>query len=313
MGIFDLFKKRQEQRNGNYVPQTTSPLPQQPQVDTSNALGSLAEILGPSPAEREAQERRMQQNQSKMQAWTGLFDGLRQLANLYYTTKGASPMTFNDNPYQQVEKRFQQEQQRVDNYYRNRQAYAQQLWNLQRQVDQDKMRQEAHQAQMKWYDTRDEIAQKNAELNRLKAARVIKNKDGSLSKFDPVTGTLEQLSEADHLYAAYMEANTEYKKAQTAKANRTGGGRSHSGSRSTSSSDPFVELANQLNESPDVIGPILEQEGLGFYNKENKEFTFSKNATKGMATTATRRAATQRQRVNSSRNSSTNKSGFFNK
>ena len=41
-----------------------------PVVDSANAIGSLADLLGPTPAEREAQERRMLQNKSKMQIWT---------------------------------------------------------------------------------------------------------------------------------------------------------------------------------------------------------------------------------------------------
>ena len=85
--------------------------PQQPQIDTSDPINSLAGMLV-TPAEREAQEQKMLKNKRRMIAWTGLFDGLRNLANLYTVSKGAAPMKFTDNPYQQIEKDYQAESQR---------------------------------------------------------------------------------------------------------------------------------------------------------------------------------------------------------
>ena len=67
----------------------------QQQVDTSDPINSLAGMLV-TPAEREAREQKMLQNKRRMIAWTGLFDGLRQLGNLYFTTKGATPQQFTD-------------------------------------------------------------------------------------------------------------------------------------------------------------------------------------------------------------------------
>ena len=176
-----------------------------PLIDTSNAIGSLAELLGPTPAEREARQRRMEQNKQSMSAWLGLFDGLRQLGNLYYATKGATPQTYN-NPYQLVDNEIQQQRQLYDNSVNYRRQYATSLYNLQRQLEADKMAREKHDANLKWLDTKDEMARQKAELDKLKSVKVIKQKDGSLIKYDPVSGATEPLSEADPLYVEYMQS-----------------------------------------------------------------------------------------------------------
>lgn len=177
---------------------------QQPQIDTNDPINSLASQLV-TPEEREAQEQKMLKNKRRMIAWTGLFDGLRNLANLYAVSRGAAPMKFTDNPHQQLDQSYQEEKQRQEGIYQNRDKYAKSLYDFYRQGQQDKIKEESHKAQMEWYKDRSEIAQKNAELNRLKSVRVIKNKDGSLMKFDPINGTIEPLSEADPLYVEYMQ------------------------------------------------------------------------------------------------------------
>ena len=102
-----------------------------PTVDSSNAIGSLAQLLGPTPAEREAQERRAMEGKAKMAAWTGLMDGIRQLGNLYYTTQGATAQRF-DNPYQQIEQQYQQQRQLANDQNAYQRQYANTLYNLQR-------------------------------------------------------------------------------------------------------------------------------------------------------------------------------------
>jgi hypothetical protein len=52
----------------------------------------------------------------------------------------------------------------------------------------------------------DEVARQKAEIDKLKAARVIKMKDGSLQKYDPITGTVDELREGDPLYEEYMRS-----------------------------------------------------------------------------------------------------------
>ena len=175
------------------------------QIDTKDPINSLAAQLV-TPAEREAMEMRLLRNKRRMIAWTGLFDGLRQLGNLYFTTKGATPQQFTDKPYQQIEADYQAEMKRQDNLAKNRENYAKQLWNLKRQGVEDARKKALADAQVKWYDDRAEIAQQKAELEKLKSVRVIKQKDGSLLKFDPVSGSIEPLTEADPLYVDYMKS-----------------------------------------------------------------------------------------------------------
>lgn len=180
------------------------PSPAPVQIDSSDPINSLADHLV-TPEEREAKEQQLLKNKRKMIAWTALMDGLRNIGNLYAVSKGATPLTFT-NPYQQIDKAYNEEYQRQGDIYQNRDRYVQTIINLRRQGNQDRIREEAHKAQMKWYDTRDEIAGQKAELDRLKAARVIKLRDGSLIKYDPVTGVAEPLTEADPMYVKEMEA-----------------------------------------------------------------------------------------------------------
>ena len=197
----------------------------QPQVDSSNAMASLAQLMGPTPAEREAQERRMLQNKAQMAAWTGLFDGLRQLGNLYFTAKGASPQK-TESMMPLVEQNYQQQRQMYNDMASYRRQYAQGLYTLRRQMEEDARKTKLNDAQANYYNSRDELAQQRIELDKLKAVRVIKQKDGSLMKFDPVSGTIDPLTEADPLYQEYMRS-------QINRNNRTGTGKSGSGSTST--------------------------------------------------------------------------------
>jgi len=268
--------------------QQPQPQPQMPQVDTSNAIQSLAQLMGPTPAEREAQERKLLENKRKMIAWTGLFDGLRQLGNLYYATKGATPQQYTDKPYQAIEQNYQQERQLQDYANRYSQAYAKQLFDWQQKMSDTERRNKIADAQANYYNTRDEMARLKGENDRLRAEQQASVNEARRKQIELKTKQLEELHPLQKQKLQAMIKNTLHN------ANRPYGG-SRGGSRSSrSSSDPFEELATQLNDNPDIIGPILEQEGLGFYDNETKEFNFSKNATKGMATTATRRAATQR-------------------
>lgn len=132
--------------------------PQQVEINPDDAIGSVVEMLGPTPAEREAQRAKMERNRKRMTMWTALFDGLRQLGNLYYTSKGARPQRYG-NPYAMIDlayKRQKQEQDDNDNY---RRQYAQSLYNLQRQQSDGMRRARLIAAQIKAY----EDAEKNRE------------------------------------------------------------------------------------------------------------------------------------------------------
>lgn len=195
---------------------------EQPRIDTSNAIGSLAEMLGPTPAEREAQQNRLERGRQQMAMWTGLFDGLRQLGNLYYTAKGARPQQYSD-PYKTIDENYNREVKRLDDLAQYRRAYAKTLYDLQRQAGIDEQNRALNEAKIDWYKGRDDVARMKAENDRLKAVRVIKQRDGSLWKFDPFTGNVEELKESDPLYGEYVRS-------QINRNNRVGTG-SGSGSR----------------------------------------------------------------------------------
>ena len=196
-----------------------------PKIDSENVIGSLSGILGPSPEERAAEEQRLQEHRQKMHGWTALFNGMRHLANLYYATKGAPGQKYND-PHQLIEQQYQEERRRLADLHDRNQKYYANLWGLYRQMNDEQRRNTLAEAQAQYYGTRDEMARQKAELDKLKAVRVIKQKDGSLMKFDPVSGEIEPLSEADPLYVEYMRS-------QINRNNRTGTGRSGGGSSQT--------------------------------------------------------------------------------
>ena len=178
---------------------------EQPKVDTSNAIGSLAQLLGPTPAEREAQQARLERNRQQMAMWTGLFDGLRQLSNLYFTARGAKPQQYSD-PYKTIDENYNREVKRLDDLAQYRRAYAKTLYDLQRQAGIEEQNRALNEAKIDWYKGRDDVARMKAENDRLKAVRVIKQRDGSLWKFDPFTGNVEELKESDPLYGEYVRS-----------------------------------------------------------------------------------------------------------
>ena len=183
MSIFtDYLKTRQQQRDGDWgIPQpspaqpaapqqplVSQPAPQQPQVDTNNAMASIADMMGPTPVEREAQERKLQKQRAQWAAWTGVFDGLRQLGNLYYTYKGATPQKF-DNPYTALNSEIQQQRAIQDNLNNYRRNYATSLYNMQRQMNQDKRLGEEHQAKLDWSKNRDDQNAEKVAIQKFKA------------------------------------------------------------------------------------------------------------------------------------------------
>lgn len=111
---------------------TTTPTP------VATDTHTLAEMLGPSPAEREEQERRALDHKARIAGWAGLFDGLRHLGNLYYATKGATPQQLS-NPYEEIERNYQAERKRLDDMQRARQSYATMLHNIKRQEKTDEL------------------------------------------------------------------------------------------------------------------------------------------------------------------------------
>ena len=214
MALLEYLQKKQQPQQ---VQQPVQPQQQITMPTDGNYVGWMNELMGPTPAEREAQERRLAENRAKMNGWLGLFQGLGALGDLYYASKGVNPSKPDYSAQTIVNNNAKEAQQRIDNLYKNRQAYATMLYNLQRQAKEDTRKDKLADAQAQWYSTRDEMARDKAELEKLKSARVIKMPNGSLMKFDPVSGTAEPLTEADPLYVKWKEA-------QINKMNRTGGG-----------------------------------------------------------------------------------------
>lgn len=281
---WDLFK-RQNKRN-----QVAAPVVQQPQQPVQpitppadgNYVNWMKDMLGPTPAEREAQERRLAENKAKMSGWLGLFQGLGALGDLYYASKGVNPSKPDNTPQQILDKNAAEEKQRLDNLYRNRQAYANMLYNLKRQAGEDERKNKLNDAQIRWYDTRDEMARLKGENDRLKAEQQAKLNEARQKKIEL---QMQQMQDLHPLQKKKLEATI---KNILHNAGRPYGRSGGSGRGATN--DPFVTLAELLNDNPDVIGPILQQQNLGYYDNETKQFQWFRNSTKGMATMAAERA-----------------------
>lgn len=235
MGILERYRQLTQQ--ANQPPQQTGSLQtvtpndnQQeiPAFDTSNAIQSFAQLMGPTPAEREAEERRLANNKAKMNAWMGLFNGLGALGQLYGATKGASYAPMTSNPHQQIEQNYQQELGRLDRFYKNRQAYAQQLYNWQRMGEQDQMRREAHEAQKNYTKAREEALREDSRrkdeynLARTKYYEAVANKNDEQAEYWRLRAQGVPQESA---------AKIAKDQALAAKANRTGGGSSRSGNQ----------------------------------------------------------------------------------
>ena len=268
MGIFTNFLSQKRQPVQTQPVQTQPQQTEMPQVDRSNPIGSLAQMLGPTPAEREAQQKQLEQQRQKMTAWTALADGLRSLGNLYYTAKGARPQQFAD-PYKQINENYQRDKQNIDDAATYRQKYAQQLYTLQRQANEDSRKDILAKAQAKWYDTKDEMAHQKTELDKLKAVKVIKM-EGRLYKYDPSTGETEALTETDPLYQQYRES-------QIGRNNRAGTG-SGRGSSLKGYNEHYVR--NSIDEN----GNPVKEYYAGRYNPGEKKEPVKKTVAKPHST-----------------------------
>lgn len=255
--LFEFLAKRKEVAVPQQQTEQPGALPsgtvaEIPKIDSNDVIGSLTGILGPSPEERAAEEQRLQEHRRKMHGWTALFNGLRHLSNLYYAAKGAPGQKLSD-PHQQIEQQYQDERKRLADIHASDRNYYTSLWGLYRQINDEQRRNTLAEAQAQYYGTRDEMARQKAELDKLKAVRVIKQKDGSLLKFDPISGEAEPLTEADPLYQEYMRS-------QINKNNRMGTGRSGGGGRSNGSTT--TTTVNTYNEDGKVVKKVVTK-GVG--------------------------------------------------
>lgn len=282
-----------QQPQGGQQPQ---PQQQMPQVDTSNAIQSLAQLMGPTPAEREAQERKLLENKRKMIAWTGLFDGLRQLGNLYYASKGATPQQYTDKPYQAIEQNYMQERQLNDYLNRYSQAYARQLFDWQQKMSDTERRNKIADAQSRYYDTRDEMARLKGENDRMRAEAAARASDARAENIKAKTSQLEKLTpyQVEKLKAAASKYWHDAKRPWA--GGRSGGGRG-------SSRFDAETFANNWEEDPETFGKILEDAGIGYYDSETKKIQMQKAPSSNTIRTANQRYARQKSGQTTSKNS----------
>ena len=277
-------KRRSEAFTQPEQKQTNQPVTV-PQIDSSNAIGSLAGILGPSPEEKAEEEQRQLKHRQKMHGWTALFNGLRHLSNLYYTTKGAAPQKYSD-PHVQIEQQYQDERKRLDNLQTANQKYYNNLWNLYRQGAEDNRKNMLAEAQRDYYGVRAAGTQQRNDDNSRKADAQI---DNTNARTEYTRERTNQLKKLEPLKEQELRARISKIKHDAARPYGSGGRSGGAGNND----EPFKELAKYLEDNPDEVGPILQEEGLGFYDPETKKFTFSKNVTKGMAVTGNERTKKQ--------------------
>ena len=256
-----------------------------PVIDTSNAIRSFAELVGPTPAEREARNRRLQQSKARMAAWTGLFDGLRHLGNLYYTSKGATPQQYG-NPYAEIDRNYQEARQLADDMDNYQRQYTQQLWNLRRQSDDDARRNMLADAQAQYYGTRDEVARMKAENDKLKTEKYIELQDGRIAKLNAETGQIEELMpyKVDEMKSK-AEKNRQQGAAAVTRASKAGGGRG----RSNGSDNSTTITENTYNEDGKVVKKVVTKGRSGSRSNKGRTIKGYKRSGGGTAGTSTTR------------------------
>lgn len=214
---------------------------EQPKIDKDNVLGSLSGMLGPTPAERAAEEERLQKHRRQMHGWTALFNGLRHLGNLYYATKGAPGQKFGE-PHQQIEQQYQDERKRLADIHAADRNYYTSLYNIRRQMDDDERRNKLSDAQLRHYQTQDEMAREKArqqeEYNeaRKKYYEAVSNKNDEQAEYWRLRAQGVPKESAAKIAKDYATA---------AKANRTGGGGGGRGSSGNTESETVTGMDEQ--------------------------------------------------------------------
>jgi hypothetical protein len=209
-----------------------------PKIDSENVIGSLNGILGPSPEERAAEEKRLQEHRRQMHGWTSLFNGLRHLGNLYYAAKGAPGQKLSD-PHQQIEQQYQDERKRLADIHAANRNYYTSLYNIRRQMEDDKRRNNLNDAQLRHYQVQDEMARERSrqqdEYNeaRMKYYEAISNKNDEQAEYWRLRAEGVPKESAAKIAKDYATA---------AKANRTG---DRSGSAGNSTSETVEWMDNQ--------------------------------------------------------------------
>ncbi len=215
---FNLFNRKQK-RDQAVTPMVVQPQQpvQQPQFAApadGNYIGLINDMLGPTPAEREAQERRLAENKAKMNGWLGLFQGLGALGDLYYANKGVNPSQPNYQPQQLLNQHYAEEQQRLDNLYKNRQAYANMLYNIKRQAGEDARKDMLTNAQAKYYGGKEDAERRKMDIAEFNAKVNADYKQATLEQKNALNEVRIRLmegqiskNEADRQYKLIMAGN----------------------------------------------------------------------------------------------------------
>ena len=226
-----------------------------PEVDSTNAIGSLAKILGPTAQEREAEDARLQAHQQKMQTWASLFDGLRHLGNLYYAARGATPQQFNDSSAI-VAQGVQQERQRVAQRQATERQRALDEYNILHQQEQDQQAREKHQATLDYYKNRDEQAAERVAIQRFNAEMNAAFKRAQLDqKAEYQNRLLEIREKVDQGRISLLEAQEQLAKARAAHVgSSSGGGRSRTSSNGKKTTTYYDEQGRKVVETVPMNG-----------------------------------------------------------
>lgn len=215
MALFEFLKKKNQAANQPLVSQQ----PEQPQQTfekpaDGNYISLVNDMLGPTPAEREAQERRLAENKAKMSGWLGLFQGLGALGDLYYAGKGVNPSQPNNQPQQLLNQHYAEEQQRLDNLYKNRQAYANMLYNIKRQAGEDARKDMLAKAQAKYYGGKEDAERRKMDIAEFNAKVNADYKQATLEQKNALNEVRIRLmegqiskNEADRQYKLIMAGN----------------------------------------------------------------------------------------------------------
>lgn len=219
-------------QNGGFTGMGT-PQPQQPAIKPAdgNYIGMMRDMLGPTPEERDAQERKLAENRAKMNGWLGLFQGLGALGDLYYASKGVNPSKPDYTAQETLNQQLTDQKQRLDNLARNRQAYATQLYNLQRQADIDRENRDYKKAQGNYLNNKTEIMSKDAEIRALKAEndRLVKEAQANLIKERQNTEKSRQEVNKSSQARNYAASELSRAKANTERNKPAGGGTKNKG------------------------------------------------------------------------------------
>lgn len=243
----EQYLERQRQANDSvYLPglvaQRTKPVAT-PVVDSGDAMGSLASILGPSPEEKAAEEERMAAHKRKMQGWAGFFNGLRHLSNLHYAAKGAPGQQYQTNPNTLIEQQYEAERKRLNSMRDYERSYNQGMYTLKRQAEADKQKAELHKAQLDYYANRDANNAERLAIQRFNAETNAEYKQASLEQKEKILEIQQKLADGR---INLMEAQEELAKVRSKNVGTSTSRKGSVGGYTTTTTETYDENGNKV-------------------------------------------------------------------